>query len=71
MAFVSYGLNRGADQSPDQIAIGSDDGGAGNDVTLAFDLTKSLTTEDVVLILEAFKRRLLDGRLGPADITNI
>lgn len=72
MAYVSYGLNRGGSQmNPSEITIGSDDGGNGNNVTLCFDLTKSLSCEDIVEILEAFKRRLQDGRLGPADVGSI
>lgn len=70
MASVSYGLNRGTDQSPDAITIGSV-AASGNDVVLSIDKTKSLNTEDVILICQAFIRRLEDGRLGPADIVNI
>lgn len=72
MAFVSYGLNRnGSYMTPAEITIGSDNGGGGNDVTLCFDLTKELTTEDIALILDAFKRRLEDSGYGPADVLNI
>lgn len=72
MAYVSYGLNRnGPLMTPTEINIGTDDGGNANNVTLCMDLTKALTTEDVILILDAFKRRLEDGRLGPADLLNI
>jgi len=70
MAYVSYGLDRNAEDQPEDITIGTDDGGNGNNVTLCFDLTKSLTTHDVVLICQAFIRRL-EGNEGPADILNI
>ncbi len=70
MASVSYGLNRGTSQLPDLITVGSV-AASGNDVVLSMDLTKSLTTNDVVEIVKAFIRRLEDGRLGPADLTNI
>ena len=62
MAYVSLGLNRGADQSPDAIAVGTDDGGAGNNVTVCINKAASLTREDVILILQAIERRLEDGR---------
>ena len=72
MAYVSYGLNRNIDQmNPATITTGTDDGGNGNNVTLCIDLTKALTTEDVILICQAFIRRLEDGAYGPADLTNI
>jgi hypothetical protein len=70
MAYVSYGLNRGFYESePDKISIGTDDGGAGNHVTLAMDKTKGLTRLDVIKILEAFVRRLEDERFN--DIVNV
>ncbi len=73
MAYVSYGLNKGneAASSPIEIAIGSDDGGAGNDVTLCFNQAVHLTTKDVILICEAFIRRLEDSNYGPTDVLNI
>ena len=70
MAYVSYGLDRGAQDQPEDIAIGTDDGGNGNNVTLCFDLTKSLTTKDVILICQAFIRRL-EGNEGTVDILNV
>ncbi len=69
MAFVSYGLNRGADQSPDAITVGTDNGGGGNDVTLCYDKTKALTHNDIIEITKAFIRRLEDGR--NTDLPNI
>jgi hypothetical protein len=72
MAYVSYGLNRNiAYMNPALIDIGTDDGGAGNDVTLCFNLAKALTTEDIILILAAFQRRLENGAYGPSDVLNI
>jgi hypothetical protein len=72
MAYVSYGLNRNIDQmNPFTITIGTDDGGNGNNVTLCMDLAVALTTEDVILILNAFIRRLEDGAYGPSDLLNI
>ena len=61
MASVSYGLNRGADQSPDQVNVGTL-AVSTYDVELRIDQTKNLTREDVILILQAFERRLEDGR---------
>lgn len=61
MASVSLGLNRGADQSPDKITIGTV-AASGNDVVVSIDKTKNLTNEDVILILQAIERRLEDGR---------
>lgn len=63
MASVSLGLNRGADQSPDKITVGTV-AASGNDVVLSIDKTKSLTNEDVILIVKAFERFLEDGRLN-------
>lgn len=68
MASVSYGLNRGADQSPDAINVGTQ-AVSTYDVELRIDQTKSLTREDVILILQAFQRRLEDGR--NTDIASI
>lgn len=61
MASVSYGLNRGADQSVDQITVGTV-AASGNDVVLSIDKTKSLNHNDVIEIVKAFIRRLEDGR---------
>lgn len=72
MAYISYGLDRGGPQmNPDDITIGTDDGGNGNNVTLCMNLAANLTTEDVILILAAFQRRLETGDRGPADLVNI
>lgn len=69
MSSVSYSLNRGADQSPDKIAVGTNAPGAG-DVELRVDVTTHTPTrEDVILILQAFIRRLEDGR--NTDIPNV
>jgi hypothetical protein len=61
MASVSFGLNRGADQSPDQITVGTV-AASGNDVVVSIDQTKNLTRLEVVLILQAIERYLEDGR---------
>ncbi len=66
MAYVSYGLNKGTDQSPDVIfeSAGTDDGGGANNVTICINNAVGLTKEDVVLILEAFQRLFEDGRIN-------
>lgn len=72
MAYISYGLDRGGDMmNPDAITLGTDDGGNGNNVTLCINQAASLTTEDVIIILSAFQRRLETGDRGPADVVNI
>ena len=68
MASVSYGLNRGADQSPDEIHVGTL-AITTYDVELRWDATKYLTREDIILILDAFARRLEDGR--NTDVANV
>lgn len=69
MAYVSYGLDRGALDSPDKIVIGTDDGGAGNNITLAINKSASLTRREVIQALNAFARRLEDERFN--DIVSI
>lgn len=72
MAYVSYGLDRNATSyEPDAITIGTDDGGNGNNVTLCINQAASLNTTDVILICQAFIRRLERGDRGPADLLNI
>lgn len=72
MAYISYGLDRGGPQmNPDDITLGTDDGGGANNVTLCINQAVSLTTEDVILIIAAFQRRLETGDRGPADLVNI
>lgn len=61
MAYVSFGLNRNAPSYPEDITIGTNDGGAGNNVTLCMDKTASMSRLDAILILQAFIRRLEDG----------
>lgn len=70
MASVSYGLNRNTDTSPDAITVGTL-AVSTNDVELRMDKTKSLQAQDIINILNAFIRRLEDGRLYAADILNI
>lgn len=68
MASVSYGLNRGASNQPDEITVGTL-AITTSDVELRWDATKSLTRNDIIRILEAFVRRLEDGR--NTDVANI
>lgn len=63
MASVSFGLNRGAADRPNSITVGTL-AITTNDVELRWDNTKSLTHQDIVEILKAFERRLLDGRFN-------
>lgn len=70
MAYVSLGLNRGAfEMQPDEITVGTDDGGAANNVTVCINKAASLTRLDVVKILESIIRRLEDNRFN--DIVNV
>lgn len=68
MASVSYGLNRGAPQAVEKITVGTL-AVTTNDVELRWDATKSLTHDDVIQILQAFTRRLEDGR--NTDLANV
>lgn len=72
MASKSYGLNRNSptDDGPDAITVGSL-AVSSNDIELRFDLTKSLTTLDVIRACNAFIRRLETQDRGPADVANI
>lgn len=63
MASVSFGLNRGADQSPDQVTVGTL-AVSTNDVEVRIDQTKGLQREEIVLILQAIERTILDGRVA-------
>lgn len=65
---LSYGLNRGANQSPDKIVVGTQ-ATSTYDVELRINTSKALTHQDIILILEAFARRLEDGR--NTDLANI
>ena len=65
MASVSYGLNRGEDQNPDTIHVGTQ-AVSTYDVELRMDKTKNLNRDDVILILKAYIRRLENK--GEADI---
>lgn len=69
MTSLSYSLSRGADQSPDEITVGTSAPGTGD-----FELRVNLTThtptrEDIILACEAFIRRLADGR--NTDVPNV
>jgi hypothetical protein len=68
MASVSYGLDRGENNQPDNIHVGTQ-AVSTYAVELRIDKTKSLTHNDVIRILEAFVRRLEDGR--NTDLANI
>lgn len=61
MASVSFSLNRGADQSPDAVVVGTL-AVSTNDVEVRIDQTKNLQREEIVLILQAIERKILDGR---------
>lgn len=63
MASVSFGLNRGADQSPDAITVGTL-AITTNNVELRWDNTKSLTKREIIEIMKAFERRLEDERFN-------
>ena len=69
MASVSYGLNRGAQNQPEDITVGTL-AITTNDIELRWDNTKSLTTTDIILALQAFERRL-EGNEGTVDALNI
>lgn len=68
MASVSYGLNRGEDQQPDTIHVGTQ-AVSTYAVELRIDKTKGLTRTEIALILEAFQRRLMDS--NRTDLVNI
>ncbi len=68
MASVSFGLNRGADNQPDNVNLGTL-AITTYDIELRMDQTKSLTRTDVLQALDAFKRLIEDGRY--AGITGV
>lgn len=78
MAYVSYSLNKGQEDQPLDIVIGTDDGGGVYDVTLAFNAAATggtggsgiITTKEIILICQAFIRRL-ETQQGQADLGNI
>lgn len=72
MADLSYQLAFGADQSPDKIAVGtaSPTTAGGVEVRVDTDATGA-SAEQVILILQAFIRRLEDGRLASQDMGTI
>lgn len=61
MASVSFGLNRGAGDQPDEVNLGTL-AVSTYDIELRMDQTKNLTRTDVLLALDAFKRLIEDGR---------
>ena len=67
MASFSYSLSFGADQSPDEIAVGTAVPGAGNVELRVNAAATGASVEQVILILQAFTRRLEDGRLASED----
>lgn len=78
MASVSYQLKPGTEATSDgagfmadNIATGTAAPTTGGDVELRIDLANTPTREQVVQVLEAFIRRIQDGRYGPADFGNI
>ena len=68
MASVSYGLNRGASNQPDEITVGTL-AVSTSDAEFRWDATKGFTRNDLIRILEAFVRRLEDGR--NTDVANV
>lgn len=60
MASEYYGLNRGANANPDEVTVGTSTGST--DVELRIDKTKSLTKEDVRVLVSTIIRRIVDGR---------
>lgn len=72
MASVSYGLNVGLAtyNDPQAITVGTL-AVSTNDIELRIDKTKTVTTEQAVLALEAFKNRLLTGGIGNLDLLSI
>lgn len=71
MASVSYSLNFGADQSPDEIAVGANAPGAGNVELRITSTATGADAQEIILILQAFQRRLEDGRLVAQDLGTI
>jgi hypothetical protein len=67
MASYSYSLSFGADQSPDKITLGTSAPGAGNVELRVNAAATGASNEQVILILQAFIRRLEDGRLASKD----
>lgn len=63
MASVSLSLNRGADNQPDKVLVGTLAISA-SDVELRIDQTKNLTRTEMLDILDAFKRKIEDGRFA-------
>lgn len=69
MANVSFSLTRGeVDVSPDEIAVGTQAPAAG-DVELRISTTNVPNRQDVIVLVEAFLRRLNDGRYN--DLTSV
>lgn len=78
MASVSYQLKPGNEATSDgqgfyadAIATGTAAPTTGGDVELRIDLANTPTREQVVRVLQAFVRRIQDGRYGPADFGQI
>lgn len=77
MASVSYSLSKGQEDQPLDIAVGTNAPGAG-DVELRFNAAATggsggsgvITTKEIVLICQAFIRRL-ETQLGNSDLGNI
>lgn len=77
MANLSYSLSKGQEDQPLDIAVGTNAPGAG-DVEVRINGSAiggtggsgTITTKEVVLILQAFIRRL-ETQLGQSDLGNI
>ncbi len=71
MASVSYGLNRGQSSTqPEAINVGTQ-AVSTYDIELRWDNTKALNTDDIILTLQSFIRRLEDAKYGPTDTKHI
>lgn len=69
MANFSYSLARGTvDVDPDSITVGTLAPNAG-DVELRMTTTNGLNRQDAIILVEAFLRRLNDGRFD--DLTSV
>jgi len=61
MADKFYSLNLGATANPDNVVV-ANASTAGSDVEVRVELGNAAKTLDIAVILDAIKRRILDGR---------
>ncbi len=73
MASVSYQLKPGTDisYSEDDIVAGTAAPTTAGDIELRVDLANTPTRKQVVMVLEAFIRRIEGSRYGTADIKSV